>query len=64
MILLLFALGYGAKALSLIENLLNQMSRSGSAKRELDKEIKKNPRYYPNWTAKARRSNGQYKISR
>ena len=40
-ILLLFALGYGAKALSLIENLLNQMSRSGSAKRELDKEIKK-----------------------
>ena len=40
-ILLLFALGNGAKALSLIENLLNQMSRSRSSKRELDKGIRK-----------------------
>ena len=39
-ILLLFALGYGAKALSLIEALLNQMSRSRSAKRELGREMK------------------------
>ena len=39
-ILLLFALGYGARALSLIEDLLNQMSRSGSAKRVLGGEMK------------------------
>lgn len=39
-ILLLFALGYGARAMSLIENLVNQMSRSGSAKRELSSGIR------------------------
>ena len=39
-ILLLFALGYGARAMSLIESLVNQMSRSGSAKGELSRGIR------------------------
>ncbi len=39
-VLLLFALGYGPRAMSLMKNLVNQMSRSGLAKREFRRGIK------------------------
>ena len=39
-VLLLFALGYGRRALTLIEDLVSQMSRSGSAKLAWDRELK------------------------
>ena len=38
-ILLLFALGFGGKALSLVDDLRKERARSGSAKRELNREL-------------------------